>query len=189
MFSSRSGHTEVVKYLVELSADVTIQNENGWTALHGSWFLFRHHTHSLSLKSDGKNSWHGHRDCVQILLDAKADAAGKNSDGWACVHGCFILKLIDDPILLFRLARGGLQWSTGRLEGPACRREQHGTGKFGGMDRADVCLFRGKRQVLPFSSFGQIAHSFFEAAWRGCCKTAEPRLPIATRCVCFSFCG
>ena len=62
-----SGHTDIVKLLLDAGADKDVKNENGYTPLHGA-------------------ARYGHTDIVELLLDAGADMEVKVKRGWTPLH-------------------------------------------------------------------------------------------------------
>lgn len=102
--AANSGHTEVVKYLLEVGAPVNQSSSDGMTALHRASDTSRHEIVKLlitngkadvNLKSSSDKTplhfaaWHPGNDaflCTQYLVEGGADVDAMDSAGWSPLH-------------------------------------------------------------------------------------------------------
>jgi ankyrin repeat protein len=64
---ANTGKVHVVRMLLRANADLSVRDEDGWSALHFA-------------------AYRGWINIVEMLLDAKADASAQSHDGWTALH-------------------------------------------------------------------------------------------------------
>ena len=96
--ASENGHVGLARMLVERGADVSAQDEDGWSALHFAslkghvdlvWTLVEH-----SADMSAQNGWmalhlaleNGHMDLARMLVQCGADVSAQKKDGWTVLH-------------------------------------------------------------------------------------------------------
>jgi len=99
MPSLDEGLVEVVQFLVEHSADLTVQDNHGWSPLHSAafkghvevaQFLVQHGADPSAQKKDGQSPLHlaalnGHMKIAQLLVEHGADLTVQDKDVWSGV--------------------------------------------------------------------------------------------------------
>jgi serine/threonine-protein phosphatase 6 regulatory ankyrin repeat subunit B len=97
MIASRYGHTELVKFLLDKSAEVNLQNDKGWSALKNASYNNHNHVVELLLKQDVRpmvdlqddHGWtalmnasrHGNYELAELLLKSGADPNIRRKSG------------------------------------------------------------------------------------------------------------
>jgi predicted RNA-binding protein YlqC (UPF0109 family) len=64
---ANKGNADIVRKLLRANADLSVRDEDGWSALHFA-------------------AYHGGTNIVEMLLDAKADVSVQNNVGWTALH-------------------------------------------------------------------------------------------------------
>ena len=107
--SSRKGHLNLARMLVDRGADVSAQDENGWIPLHRASSMGHIDVVQMLVEcgadvstqdKDGRTPLHrassmGHIDVAQMLVERGADVSAHDKNGWTPLHWAFSRSHVD----------------------------------------------------------------------------------------------